>query len=67
MVFWFLEIPVGLYFFFLYVFLSLLNLEDFLFVCNFDGYTFVGFNIASRVDFGEGSMAEKLADFKASK
>ena len=49
------------------MFLSLLNLEDFLFVCDFDGYTFVGFNIASRVDFGAGSTFEKLADFKAAK
>ena len=50
-----------------FVFLSLLNLEDFLFVCDFDGYTFVGFNIASMADFGEGSMAEKLVDFKEAK
>ena len=49
------------------MFLSLLNLEDFLFACDFDGYTFVGFNIASKVGFGEGSMAEKLADFKEAK
>ena len=41
------------------------TLEDFLFVDDFDGHTFVGFYIASVVDFGEGSMAEKFADFEA--
>jgi len=38
------------------------NLEDLFFVNNFDGNTFVGFNVSSMVYFSKSTMPKKFAD-----